>query len=83
MVRDLRGVSRERRGERFQARRWLIWRLVAFDIGHGEILVERLEAAATRTLNATWQRCRIHFMGNLLAHAAYFGDAQITWIRYA
>ena len=28
-----------------------------------------LKAAATRILNATWQRCRVHFMRNLLAHA--------------
>ena len=28
-----------------------------------------LKAGAVRVLNATWQRCRVHFMRNLLAHA--------------
>jgi len=28
-----------------------------------------LKAAITRALNATWQRCRVHFMRNALAHA--------------
>ena len=28
-----------------------------------------LKAAATRILGATWQRCRVHFARNLLAHA--------------
>ena len=32
-----------------------------------------LRAAATRILNATWQRCRVHFMRNLLAHAGKSG----------
>ena len=32
-----------------------------------------LKAAATRVLNATWQRCRVHFMRNLLAHAGKQG----------
>jgi putative transposase len=30
---------------------------------------EGLKAAITKLLNATWQRCRVHFMRNLLAHA--------------
>jgi transposase-like protein len=30
---------------------------------------EGLKAAITRVLNATWQRCRVHFMRNALAHA--------------
>jgi len=30
---------------------------------------EGLKAAAARVLNATWQRCRVHFMRNALAHA--------------
>jgi transposase-like protein len=29
---------------------------------------EGLKAAAAKTLNATWQRCRVHFMRNALAH---------------
>ncbi len=32
-----------------------------------------LKAAARRILNATWQRCRVHFMRNLLAHAGRQG----------
>jgi transposase-like protein len=32
-----------------------------------------LKAAAARVLNATWQRCRVHFMRNLLAHAGKQG----------
>ncbi len=32
-----------------------------------------LKAAASRGLNATWQRCRVHFMRNLLAHAGKQG----------
>jgi transposase-like protein len=31
---------------------------------------EGLKAAITKTLSATWQRCRVHFMRNALAHAA-------------
>ena len=29
---------------------------------------ERLEAAAAKVLGPTWQRCRVHFMRNALAH---------------
>ena len=32
-----------------------------------------LKAAATRILGATWQRCRVHFARNLLAHAGKQG----------
>ena len=32
-----------------------------------------LKAAATRILGATWQRCRVHFARNLLAHAGRHG----------
>jgi putative transposase len=31
---------------------------------------EGLKAAAAKVLNATWQRCRVHFMRNALAHVA-------------
>jgi len=31
---------------------------------------EGLKAAATKVLQATWQRCRVHFMRNALAHVA-------------
>ena len=34
---------------------------------------EGLKAAAARVLNATWQRCRVHFMRNLLGHAGKSG----------
>ena len=34
---------------------------------------EGLKAAVTRVLRATWQRCRVHFMRNLLAHAGRNG----------
>jgi putative transposase len=30
---------------------------------------EGLKAAATKVLSATWQRCRVHFLRNALAHA--------------
>ena len=30
---------------------------------------EELKAAADRVLNASWQRCRVHFMRNAMAHA--------------
>ena len=30
---------------------------------------EGLKAAAAKVLKATWQRCRVHFMRNALAHA--------------
>ena len=34
---------------------------------------EGLKAAVARVLNATWQRCRVHFMRNVLAHAGKQG----------
>src|SRR5665811_241939 len=34
---------------------------------------EGLKAAITKVLSATWQRCRVHFMRNLLAHAGRNG----------
>ena len=34
---------------------------------------EGLKAAITRVLSATWQRCRVHFVRNLLAHAGRNG----------
>jgi putative transposase len=30
---------------------------------------EGIKAAASKVLKATWQRCRVHFMRNALAHA--------------
>src|SRR6202021_2484942 len=34
---------------------------------------EGLKAAITKVLHATWQRCRVHLMRNLLAHAGRHG----------
>jgi len=34
---------------------------------------EGLKAAAARVLHASWQRCRVHFMRNVLAHAGKHG----------
>ena len=34
---------------------------------------EGLKAAVTKVLGATWQRCRVHFLRNLLAHAGKQG----------
>ena len=34
---------------------------------------EGLKAAVSKVLNASWQRCRIHFMRNVLAHAGKSG----------
>ena len=34
---------------------------------------EGLKAAAAKVLHASWQRCRVHFMRNLLAHAGKQG----------
>ncbi len=37
-----------------------------------------LKAAVTRIFNATWQRCRVHFMRNLLAHAGKQGRRVVS-----
>ncbi|MGV8855341.1 MAG: transposase [Devosia sp.] len=34
---------------------------------------EGIKAAVTKVLFTTWQRCRVHFMGNVLAHAGKSG----------
>src|SRR5215468_8325252 len=34
---------------------------------------EGIKAAISKVLNATWQRCRVHFMRNVLAHAGRQG----------
>jgi transposase-like protein len=39
---------------------------------------EGLKAAAARVLSATWQRCRVHFMRNLLAHAGKQGRRVVS-----
>ena len=45
---------------------------------------EGVKVAAARVLNATWQRCRVHFMRNALAHAGKSGrrgECQIDCVR--
>ena len=39
---------------------------------------EGLKAAVAKVLNATWQRCRVHFMRNLLAHAGKHGRRVVS-----
>ena len=39
---------------------------------------EGLKAAITKVLHATWQRCRVHFMRNLLAHAGKQGRRVVS-----
>ena len=50
---------------------------------HGVKLVisdahEGLKAAVAKVLNATWQRCRVHFMRNALAHAGKSGRRVVS-----
>jgi len=45
---------------------------------------EGLKSAITRVLGATWQRCRVHFMRNALAHAGKSGRRVVSaWIGTA
>ena len=39
---------------------------------------EGLKAAITKVLCATWQRCRVHFMRNVLAHAGKSGRRVVS-----
>jgi transposase-like protein len=39
---------------------------------------EGLKAAAAKVLNASWQRCRVHFMRNVLAHAGKQGRRVVS-----
>ena len=39
---------------------------------------EGLKAAVAKALNATWQRCRVHFMRNALAHAGKSGRRVVS-----
>ena len=34
---------------------------------------EGIKASVAKVMNATWQRCRVHFMRNVLAHAGRTG----------
>jgi putative transposase len=39
---------------------------------------EGIKAAVAKVLNATWQRCRVHFMRNALAHAGRQGRRVVS-----
>ena len=39
---------------------------------------EGIKAAVAKMLNATWQRCRVHFMRNALAHAGKSGRRVVS-----
>ena len=39
---------------------------------------EGIKAAVAKVLNATWQRCRVHFMRNVLAHAGKSGRRVVS-----
>jgi putative transposase len=39
---------------------------------------EGIKAAVAKLLNATWQRCRVHFMRNVLAHAGRQGRRVVS-----
>src|SRR5271166_2831806 len=39
---------------------------------------EGIKAAVTKVLHASWQRCRVHFMRNVLAHAAKSGRRVVS-----
>lgn len=39
---------------------------------------EGIEAAVSKVLSATWQRCRVHFMRNALAHAGKSGRRVVS-----
>lgn len=39
---------------------------------------EGLKAAGAKVLSATWQRCRVHFMRNALAHAGHSGRRVVS-----
>jgi putative transposase len=38
---------------------------------------EGIKASVTKVMNATWQRCRVHFMRNVMAHAGKSGRAMV------
>ncbi len=39
---------------------------------------EGIKATVTKVLNASWQRCRVHFMRNVLAHAGKSGRRVVS-----
>jgi putative transposase len=40
--------------------------------------IEGIKGAVSKVLNATWQRCRVHFMRNALAHAGKSGRSVVS-----
>jgi len=44
---------------------------------------EGIKAAVSRVFSSTWQRCRVHFMRNLLAHAAKSGRRVVAALMSA
>ena len=51
---------------------------VNVDRRHKLVRRYQVKAAATRILGATWQRCRVHFARNLLAHAGGQGRRVVS-----
>jgi len=39
---------------------------------------EGLKAAVSKVMNATWQRCRVHFMRNVMAHPGKSGRRVVS-----
>ena len=39
---------------------------------------EGIKAAVSKVMNATWQRCRVHFMRNVMAHAGKSGRRVVS-----
>jgi transposase-like protein len=39
---------------------------------------EGIKAAVSKVLSSTWQRCRVHFMRNALAHAGKSGRRVVS-----
>ncbi|MBW4964628.1 transposase, partial [Sulfitobacter sp. CW3] len=39
---------------------------------------EGIKASVAKVMNATWQRCRVHFMRNVLAHAGRSGRRVVS-----
>src|SRR5207253_9296497 len=54
--------------DRVSARAGQAWPALVISDAH-----EGLKAAIAKVLHASWQRCRVHFMRNVLAHAGKHG----------
>jgi transposase-like protein len=39
---------------------------------------EGIKASVSKVMNCTWQRCRVHFMRNVMAHAGKSGRAMVS-----